>query len=90
MKIRIIKPTRIERGRPGDIVEVSPERARFLLRFGLAEPVTIREQYLMYLLFFCLKKGVLIKQFFQLPSLSFCISECGSSEYRASVMRLCA
>ena len=44
MKIRIIKPTRIERGRPGDIVEVSPERARFLLRFGLAEPVTIREQ----------------------------------------------
>lgn len=44
MKVRIIKPTRIERGRPGDIVEVSPERARFLLRFGLAEPVTIREQ----------------------------------------------
>ena len=44
MKIRIIKPTRIERGRPGDIIEVSPERARFLLRFGLAEPVTIREQ----------------------------------------------
>jgi len=44
MKVRIIKPTRIERGRPGDIIEVSPERARFLLRFGLAEPVTVREQ----------------------------------------------
>lgn len=44
MKVKVIKPTRIERGKPGDIVEVSPDRALFLLRFGLAEPVTIREQ----------------------------------------------
>ena len=44
MKVRVIKPTRIERGKAGDIVEVSPDRARFLLRFGLAEPVSIREQ----------------------------------------------
>ncbi len=44
MKVRVIKPTRIEKGKAGDIVEVSPDRARFLLRFGLAEPVTIREQ----------------------------------------------
>ena len=44
MKVRVIKPTRIERAKAGEIVEVSPERARFLLRFGLAEPVTIREQ----------------------------------------------
>ena len=43
MTVRIIKPTRIEKGKAGDIVEVSPERARFLLRYGLAEPVTIRE-----------------------------------------------
>ena len=43
MTVRIIKPTRIEKGKAGDIVEVSPERAQFLLRYGLAEPVTIRE-----------------------------------------------
>ena len=44
VQVRIVKPTRIEKGRPGDIVEVSPERARFLFRYGLAEPVTVREQ----------------------------------------------
>ena len=44
MKVRIIKPTRIEKGKPGDIAEVSPERARSLIRYGLAEPVTVREQ----------------------------------------------
>ena len=44
MIVRIIKPTRIEKGRPGDIVEVAPDRARFLFRFGLAEPVTVRER----------------------------------------------
>ena len=43
-KVQLTKPNRIEKGRAGDIVEVSPERARFLLRFGLAEPVTVREQ----------------------------------------------
>ena len=44
MKVKVIKPTRIEKGKPGDIVEVSPERAHFLLRYGLADPVTVREQ----------------------------------------------
>jgi len=44
MKVRVVKPTRIEKGKAGDIVEVSPDRALFLLRFGLAEPVSIREQ----------------------------------------------
>ena len=44
MKVRVIKPTRIERVKAGGIVEVSPDRALFLLRYGLAEPVTIREQ----------------------------------------------
>ena len=44
MKVRIVKPTRIEKGKAGDIVEVSPARAAFLLRYGLADPVTIREQ----------------------------------------------
>ena len=45
MKIRIVKPTRIEKGKAGDIVEVSPDRAAFLLKYGLADPVPeIREQ----------------------------------------------
>lgn len=44
MQVRIIKPTRIEKGKAGDIIEVSPDRAMFLVTFGLAEPVTIREQ----------------------------------------------
>ena len=44
MKVRITKPNRIERVRAGEIVEVSPNRAMFLLRYGMAEPVTVREQ----------------------------------------------
>ena len=44
MKVRLTKPNRIEKGRAGDIAEVSRARALFLLRYGLAEPVTIREQ----------------------------------------------
>lgn len=44
MKIRIIKPTRIEKGKAGDIIEVSPDRALFLITYGLAEPADIREQ----------------------------------------------
>ena len=44
MQVRIIKPTRIEKGKAGDVIEVSPDRALFLVTFGLAEPVTIREQ----------------------------------------------
>ena len=45
MKVRIVKPTRIEKGKAGDIVEVSPGRAAFLLQYGLADPVPeIREQ----------------------------------------------
>ena len=44
MKVRLTKPNRIEKGKAGDIVEVSPARASFLLRSGLADPVIIREQ----------------------------------------------
>ena len=45
MKIRIVKPTRIAKGKAGDIIEVSPDRAAFLLQYGLADPVPeIREQ----------------------------------------------
>ena len=44
MKVRLVKPNRIEKGRAGEIVEVSPNRALFLLRYGMAEPVSIRAQ----------------------------------------------
>ena len=43
MKLKLTKTNRID-GKAGDTVEVSPDRARFLLEFGLAEPVLIREQ----------------------------------------------
>ena len=44
MKVRILKPNRIEKVGAGEIAEVSPNRALFLLRYGMAEPVTVREQ----------------------------------------------
>lgn len=43
MKLRLTRQNRIE-GKAGEIVEVSPARADFLLRFGLAEPAEIGEQ----------------------------------------------
>ena len=43
MKLRLTRQNRIE-GNAGEIVEVSPARADFLLRFGLAEPAEIGEQ----------------------------------------------
>ena len=43
MKLKLTRDNRID-GKDGDIVEVSPDRAAFLLEFGLAEPVLIREQ----------------------------------------------
>ena len=43
MKVKLLRQNRID-GKAGDIVEVSPVRAAFLVEFGLAEPVTVREQ----------------------------------------------
>ena len=43
MKVLLIRGNRID-GKAGEIVEVSPARADFLLRYGMAEPVTVREQ----------------------------------------------
>lgn len=43
MKLILTRANRID-GKAGDIVEVSPDRARYLLEFGLAVPVTVREQ----------------------------------------------
>ena len=44
MKVRLTRYNRIEKGQAGEIREVSPDRALFLLQYGLAEPVTAREQ----------------------------------------------
>lgn len=43
MLVKLTRQNRID-GKAGDIVEVSPARAAFLLQLGLAEPVSIREQ----------------------------------------------
>lgn len=43
MKVLLTRNNRID-GKAGEIVEVSPARAAFLIRFGLAEPVTVRER----------------------------------------------
>ena len=42
MRVKLLKQNRID-GKAGEIVEVSPARAAFLLRLGLAEPAVIRE-----------------------------------------------
>ena len=43
MQVLLTRSNRID-GKAGEIVEVSPARAAFLLRYGLADPVTVREQ----------------------------------------------
>ena len=43
MKVKLLVRNRID-GEAGEIVEVSPARAAFLLEVSLAEPVLIREQ----------------------------------------------
>ena len=43
MKVLLTRSNKID-GKAGEIVEVSPARADFLLRYGMAEPVTVREQ----------------------------------------------
>ena len=44
MIVRLTRPTKVMHP-AGDIVEVSPDRAAFLLQYGLADPVPeIREQ----------------------------------------------
>ena len=43
MQVKLTRSNRID-GKAGEIVEVSPARADFLLRYGLADPVTVREQ----------------------------------------------
>ena len=42
--MKILLTRRTKEGKAGETVEVSPDRAAFLLRYGLADPVTVREQ----------------------------------------------
>ena len=44
MKVRLIKDNGMEKAKAGDIITVSPAHGQFLIRFGWADPVTIREQ----------------------------------------------
>ncbi len=43
MKVKLLRQNRID-GNAGEIVEVSPDRAAFLMEYGLAEPAILREQ----------------------------------------------
>ena len=44
MKVRLVRDNGMEKAKAGDVINVSPAHGAFLLRFGWAEPVTIREQ----------------------------------------------
>ena len=44
MKVRLIRDNGMEKAKAGDVINVSPAHGAFLIRFGWAEPVTIREQ----------------------------------------------
>lgn len=42
MKVKLLRQNKID-GQAGDIVVVSPDRAAFLIEYGIGEPVDIRE-----------------------------------------------
>ena len=44
MKVRLLRDNGMEKAKAGDVINVSPAHGAFLLRFGWAEPVTVREQ----------------------------------------------
>ena len=44
MKVRLLRDNGMEKAKAGDVINVSPAHGAFLIRFGWAEPVTIREQ----------------------------------------------
>lgn len=43
MKVTLLRQNRID-GQAGETVDVSPDRAAFLLQYGMAIPAEIREQ----------------------------------------------
>ena len=44
MKVRLVRDNGMEKAKAGDVINTSPAHAAFLLRYGWAEPVSIREQ----------------------------------------------
>ncbi len=44
MKVRLNRDNGMEKAKAGDIIETSPAHAAFLIRYGWADPVTVREQ----------------------------------------------
>lgn len=44
MKVRLVKDNGMEKAKAGDIITTSPAHGRFLIRYGWAEPVLVREQ----------------------------------------------
>ena len=44
MKVRLIRDNGMEKAKAGDVITTSPAHAAFLIRYGWAEPVTVREQ----------------------------------------------
>ena len=44
MKVRLVKDNGMEKTKAGDIITTSPAHGRFLIRYGWAEPVLVREQ----------------------------------------------
>ena len=44
MKVRLIRDNGMEKAKAGDVIVTTPAHGRFLIRFGWAEPVSIREQ----------------------------------------------
>ena len=44
MKVRLRKDNGMEKAKAGDVINTSPAHAAFLIRYGWADPVTVREQ----------------------------------------------
>ena len=44
MKVRLIRDNGMEKAKAGDVIEATPAHAAFLIRYGWAEPVSVREQ----------------------------------------------
>ena len=44
MKVRLRKDNGMEKAKAGDVINAAPAHAAFLIRYGWADPVTVREQ----------------------------------------------
>lgn len=44
MKVKLRRDNGMEKAKAGDVIEATPAHAAFLIRFGWADPVTVREQ----------------------------------------------